>query len=60
VVEEQAQYLPAVPPTEYVLIQGGDHNLFGYYEDVSHATISRETQQTQTIAASVAFMEDNI
>ncbi|MCP4197901.1 MAG: hypothetical protein GY762_12200 [Proteobacteria bacterium] len=57
VVEEQAQYLPLVPPTEYVLIQGGDHNLFGYYEDETHATISREAQQTQVIAATVAFME---
>jgi hypothetical protein len=59
VVEEQSKYLPPVPQTTYVLIDGGDHHNFGYYEFESQATISREAQQAQIVAATVTFMADN-
>ncbi len=59
-VADQAKYLPPEPQTTYVLIQGGDHNLFGFYEDETHATIGRATQQIQMIATTVGFMMGNI
>jgi hypothetical protein len=57
-VEQQAKYLP--PDYTDVLIQGGDHHNFGYYEFESQATISREAQQAQIVAATASFMEENI
>jgi pimeloyl-ACP methyl ester carboxylesterase len=46
--------------TEWVVIEGGNHAQFGWYGPQSGdnpATISREEQQSQIVAATVAFLE---
>lgn len=48
------------PSTRWVAIEGGNHAQFGWYGPQSGdnpATISREDQQGQTIAATVALLE---
>jgi pimeloyl-ACP methyl ester carboxylesterase len=46
--------------TAYKAIEGGDHYQFGSFGNVAvTATISRDEQQRQTIAALLAFLQDN-
>jgi len=56
-VEENSRFLPA--DTQWVRIEGGNHAQFGYYGSQlgdSRATISRQEQQTQTVAAIQTFL----
>lgn len=59
--EKIAASRPLLPPeTVWVVIQGGNHAQFGWYGDQNGdnpSAISRETQQTQVIAATVALLE---
>jgi pimeloyl-ACP methyl ester carboxylesterase len=57
-VGERKHLLP--DDTQYVRIEGGDHHQFGAYEinPADHlATISRESQQQQIIAATLPILE---
>lgn len=57
-VEEGKPFLP--PQTTFVEIEGGNHAQFGWYGDQSGdnpATITREEQQAQTIAATLALLD---
>lgn len=57
-IEEGAPYLP--PQTTFVEIEGGNHAQFGWYGDQSGdnpATITREEQQAQTIAATLELLD---
>ncbi len=60
--EDIAVSEPRLPgETIWVEIEGGNHAQFGWYGDQqgdNPATISREEQQTQTIAATVALLEE--
>jgi hypothetical protein len=59
-VDEITASQPLLPPdTSWVAIEGGNHAQFGWYGPQSGdrvATISREEQQQQTVAASVALL----
>ncbi|MGC8856307.1 MAG: alpha/beta fold hydrolase [Anaerolineae bacterium] len=59
--EKIAASRPLLPPeTVWVVVQGGNHAQFGWYGDQNGdnpSAISRETQQTQVIAATVALLE---
>jgi pimeloyl-ACP methyl ester carboxylesterase len=58
---EIAASRPLLPPdTEWVAIEGGNHAQFGWYGPQSgdnEATISREEQQTQIVAATLQMLE---
>jgi hypothetical protein len=53
---------PLLPPsTQWLQIEGGNHAGFGYYGPQNgdgQATISREDQQSQTVAATVQMLKD--
>lgn len=54
----QQERLPA--HTVFVSIEGGDHYQFGsFHEEDRTATISRDEQQSQTIAALLSFLQQN-
>jgi len=59
--EEITASWPLLPPhTEWIEIEGGNHAQFGWYgpqNGDNSATVSRETQQRQTVAASAALLE---
>ncbi len=54
--------VPLLPPsTKWLEIQGGNHAGFGYYGPQNgdgEATITREDQQAQTVAATVQMLKD--
>jgi dienelactone hydrolase len=57
-VQASQRLLPAA--AAFVPIEGGNHAQFGYYGDQpgdNLATISREEQQTQAVAATAALLE---
>ena len=57
-IEASRALLP--PHTEWVVLEGGNHAQFGWYGPQSgdnEATISREEQQAQIVAATVALLE---
>jgi hypothetical protein len=48
------------PDTQYIKIEGGDHHQFGAYQLTSEpdlATISREDQHTQILAATLDLLQ---
>ena len=62
-IEAGKPYMP--PKSEYIEIQGGDHTYFGWYDTSpdplqpgdNPATITRQEQQTQAIAATLDFLD---
>lgn len=59
VVEASKPLLPA--DAQWVAIEGGNHAQFGWYGDQAGdqaATISRDDQQAQTVAATLAVLEE--
>ena len=54
--------VPLLPPdTRFVAIEGGNHAQFGWYGKQSgdnEATITREAQQAQTVAATLALLSE--
>jgi hypothetical protein len=57
-IEASRALLP--PQTSFVPVEGGNHAQFGWYGDQAGdtpATISREEQQTQTVAATLGALE---
>ena len=58
-IEASRPYLP--PSTEWLQIQGGNHAGFGYYGPQTgdgQATITREEQQAETVAATVQMLKE--
>lgn len=58
-IEQSKAYLPQ--QTHFVAIEGGNHGQFGWYGVQSGdnpATISREEQQTQTVAATLTLLQN--
>ena len=55
-------WVPLLPPdTRFVAIEGGNHAQFGWYGKQSgdnEATITREAQQAQTVAATLALLSE--